>query len=99
VTNLLFVAALLCFLDCEATLIRGFWFRTGASGDLLDSIGVPFMVLSPALMGLAMRFVVGKFRKIGQISPSAAGSILFFLGLLMMLTYLMAMNLKNLTIR
>jgi len=50
-------------------------------------------------MGLGIRFAVGRFKKLGQISSSAAGSINLFLGLLMMTTYLMAINLKNLTLR
>jgi hypothetical protein len=98
-SNLLFATGLLLFCECEATVIRTLWFRAGASFNVLDAIEAPFMLLCPVLMGLGIRFAVGRFKKLGQISSSAAGSINLFLGLLMMTTYLMAINLKNLTLR
>ncbi len=91
-SNVAFVMALLLAGVFEATLILRVWIRPRLPIDGLTAFALQFMVLTPALLILALRLVTGKQLRKGGISPSFASILSLNLGILLTLVYLALMQ-------
>ena len=79
----------------EAHVIRGLWFRHGATTDTLDKFEIPIFVLLPSLMALAALITIRKLAKAGEVKPSVPARIQYVISIMLLMVYLAMLQLAK----
>jgi hypothetical protein len=90
---LVFDFVFLCIV--EAHVIRGLWFRHGATTDTLDKFEIPIFVLLPSLMALAALITIRKLAKAGEVKPSVPARIQYVISIMLLMVYLAMLQLAK----
>jgi hypothetical protein len=99
VSNILFLAALICVCLTEAFMIRGLWFRTLPPTHKLRGFDLPFLVWIPALGAWSLKQGIHKLFKKGEVSPALAATLTSGLSILLLMTYLLITRLAQIAYR
>jgi hypothetical protein len=94
-TLLLVVATLLMFLS-EANIIHGLWLGTVARDYGYKRFTVPFIVLAPLILAIAVRIGSKRILAAGRLSPAASARFDLFFGCFLMITYTCILELAEL---
>jgi hypothetical protein len=99
VSNILFLASLVCVCLTEAFIIRGLWFRPVPPSHTLRGFDLPFLVWIPAMGALSLKQGIRKLFKKGEVSPALAVSLTSGLSILLLMTYLLITRLAQIAFR
>jgi len=97
-SNVLFIASLLCMFLAEAFIIRGLWFSpaTPLHHHRLD---LPLLVWTPALGEFLLLQTLRRNMREGRLSPALAVKLSSGLACLLLITYLLITRLAQITFR
>ncbi len=99
VSNILFLASLICVCLTEAFMIRGLWNKPVSPTHTLRGFDLPFLVWIPALGALSLKQGIRKLFKKGEVSPALAGTLTPGLSILLLMTYLLITRLAQIAYR
>jgi hypothetical protein len=83
----------------EADVIRGLWFRHGATADTFVKFEIPIFVLLPSLMALAALITIGKLAKAGEVKPSVPARIQYVISIMLLMANLAMLELAKIAFR
>jgi len=98
-SNLLFIASLLCMCLAEAFIIRGVWFVGASAIRPHHRIDLPLLVWTPALGEFMLLRTLRRHTKDGELSPALAVKLSSGLGCLMLIAYLLITRFAQITFR
>jgi hypothetical protein len=98
-SNVLFLASLICVCLTEAFMIRGLWFRVSPPTHTLRGFDLPFLVWIPALGALSLKQGIRKLFKKGEVGSALAVTLTSGLSILLLTTYLLITRLAQIAYR